>query len=147
MGRIKLLVVFLFLLVVGCASALNPYHGEFECPQMEKGKCVSIPEAYNESINGVPKQKDKTLSLEEPPRQTEVLVSQYQEELFKKMTQLLKEPKTPLVVPPRVVRVMILPYMSDDSKEFYSARYVYVIVEDPQWTLQNLLALPPEDGQ
>lgn len=131
-------------LLAGCASTLNPYSGEFECPQMEKGKCVGIPTAYKEAVSG------GTLTLEEKGKEKQTdfsyigIEAEYRGALFQRLAKLLKEPKTPLLAPPKVVRVMVMPYQSSDSKEFYSARYVYVLIDDPQWILQNLMALPPE---
>jgi len=148
--KIKKIVKFLLigislLCLTACAGTLNPYQGEFECPQAEKGKCVSIQQAYQESIISFDdKKKTKKTTGKEEPLYNEI-ETKYTTELFGKLSSLLKEPKSPLVVPPKVVRVMILPYQSGEGKEFYSARYVYVIVEEPRWILQNLKTLPPEE--
>lgn len=141
--KLKLLVCVAPLVVFGCASAMNPYSENFTCPIMENGKCVPISQAYQESVTG------QQITLEEKKQKEQSDYSPveeaYRDALFMKLSNLLREPKTPLVVPPKVVRVMILPYQDATGKEFYSARYIYTIVEEPQWILQNLKALPPEE--
>ena len=56
--RLKILVVSIALFVLdGCASVMNPYEGDFTCPKTKNGKCVSINEAYEESISGKEQEK------------------------------------------------------------------------------------------
>ena len=156
-------VLFMFcLLMAGCGKAVNPYESEFSCPQPEKGKCVSIPEAYRESLqqseirdynlakeafsSGSGKEKKKK-GKEDTHKEAFVrgylLLSpaerQYVESLYGVLTKLLKNPQTPVIMPPKVVRVLILPYEGDGGKNLYSARYIYVIVEDARWVLHNVL--------
>ncbi|MEM3580389.1 MAG: TraV family lipoprotein [Candidatus Bathyarchaeia archaeon] len=130
----------------GCASVMNPYSEKFTCPQMEEGKCVSIGQAYQESVTGKPITLEEQ-KKEKPQSEYSPVEEVYRDALFTKLSQLLKEPRTPLLAPPKIVRVMILPYQDATGKEFYSARYVYVLVEEPQWILQNLLSLPAEEEQ
>jgi len=156
-------VLFMFcLLVAGCGKAVNPYESEFSCPQPEKGKCVGIPEAYRESLQQ-DKIKDYNLAREafsEEKKREEgkksdqqkkestyvrdyLLLSpaerQYVESLYDVLTRLLKDPQTPVIMPPKIVRVLILPYQGESGKNLYSARYIYVIVEDARWVLHNIL--------
>ena len=123
-------------MLAGCSSILNPYSENFQCPLMEEGKCVSVHTAYQES-----KESKVNITLEEKSTskalRSSALEESYYDELFSKLTRLLKDPQTPLLVPPKVVRVMILPYQDVTGKEFYSARYVYIILEDPKWIIQN----------
>lgn len=144
---VKILLSMAALVSFGCASTLNPYSENFTCPIMENGKCVSIQHAYQESLTG----RQITLEEQKPKKEQSMpevspIEDTYKESLFNKLTQLLKEPKTPILAPPKIVRVMILPYQDTTGKEFYSARYVYTIVDEPQWILQNLKALPIEEN-
>jgi len=152
-------VLFMFcLLVAGCGKAVNPYESEFSCPQPEKGKCVGIPEAYKESLrqsemrdynlakeafSSEKKKKGKEEAREETSVESHLLLSpaerQYVESLYGVLTKLLKNPQTPVIMPPKVVRVLILPYEGNGGKNLYSARYIYVIVEDARWVLHNVL--------
>jgi conjugal transfer pilus assembly protein TraV len=44
-----------------------------------------------------------------------------------------------VVVPPQVMRVLILPYTGDE-RELYMYRYVYMFVDEPRWLLKNPLS-------
>lgn len=142
----KLLLILISVVVFGCASAMNPYSENFTCPIMEHGKCVPIQQAYQESVTGKPITLEEQ-KKEKPQPEYSPVEDVYRDALFTKLSQLLKEPRTPLLAPPKVVRVMILPYQDTTGKEFYSARYVYTLVEEPQWILQNLKSLPLEEEQ
>jgi conjugal transfer pilus assembly protein TraV len=143
MRRIILLLV-LAILLTGCASVLNPYESDFQCPDTDRGKCVSVQDAYGESMqkNSSTENKDEVKS--EKPQEGGVLESQhkknndYQEALYKELAGLLKEPLTPIVAPPKVMRVLLLPYKGD-SNELYMIRYVYFFVEEPKWILGDYL--------
>ena len=168
--------LFIFFLVAlglslsGCgplSKLMNPYDDKFECPQFEKGKCVSIKDAYIESLqkegtnilftptpstSQVEKQEKKgnqekkggqegaSFSVQSvfPQDSSPEVYSKYNEALLRKLQQMLENPKTPVLIPPQVIRVLILPYAADKST-FYAERYAYVIVEDPQWVFHNIL--------
>lgn len=138
-----LLILPVFTLLYGCASILNPYESNFACPIVEEGKCVSIPTAYKESL------ADISLEEKKPKKEQDgeffFIEGAYRDALFTKLTQLLRDPKSPVLAPPKIVRIMILPYQNEDNREFYSARYVYTIVDDPKWLFQNLKSLPLEE--
>jgi conjugal transfer pilus assembly protein TraV len=164
-------LVMLSLSLSGCgplSKLMNPYDDKFECPQFEKGKCVSIKDAYIESLQSgganvlftptpstsqVEKQEKKgnqekkggqegasSFSVQSifPQDGSSEVYSKYNEALLRKLQQMLESPKTPVLVPPQVIRVLILPYAADKST-FYAERYAYVIVEDPQWVFHNIL--------
>lgn len=143
---IGILVVFLS----GC-SIFNPYNGEFTCPKTFKGKCVSPKQAYQESLeepntNGSGKETREDQEAIKPLKDLQkdldlkgsVIEASYQNALFEKLTALLKEPATPMIAPPQIVRVLILPYQGEGSKLFMP-RYVYFIIDEPKWVLGNLL--------
>jgi len=162
-------VILFAFLITACGrvanKAFNPYESEFACPQAEKGKCVGIKEAYQESLKQEKEEAIKEYSVvkefeKESKKEAnatssylrgELLLSpaeeRYVESLYGTLTKLLKEPQTPVIVPPKIVRVLILPYQNSEGKNLYSARYVYVIVEEPKWILQNILTnqLSPEE--
>ena len=144
---IMVALMFAFLLLLGgCASVTNPYQDEFTCPQMEKGKCVGIPQAYLESLkqsenstelkNYYPTlEEKKEVTNQEIPEEQKV----YADALFNRLSRILKEPETPVLTVPKVVRVLILPYRGDNGKALYFSRYVYVITDEPKWVFDNLL--------
>jgi len=132
----------LCLFLSGC-SVFNPYNGEFTCPKTFNGKCVSPTSAYQESVDGNPKEKeDEGLKPSknggEDKKKGGAFISEasYQNALYEKLTGLLKEPTTPMIAPPQIMRVLILPYRGEDSR-LYMPRYVYIIVDAPKWVLGN----------
>ncbi len=153
MGRKAIVAFFVMIglfVLSGCASTLNPYHGDFTCPQAEQGKCVPIQEAYKESLDLSSSQKKILLTEKENKNVSSSsdnsipIAESYAESLFSRLQKMLSDPKTPVIAPPKVIRVLVLPY-TDGSKKFYDSRYVYVIVEDPQWLFQNLNVSQVED--
>ena len=66
----------------------------------------------------------------------------YTKEKAKKLAEMLSLPATPLHTPPKIMRVLILPWV-DKNGVFHGAHYVYMQVDSGQWilgsyTLQNL---------
>lgn len=62
----------------------------------------------------------------------------YKKEVNKKLITMIKNPNTPLMVPPKVMRMLVLPY-SGDQNELYMMRYIYLLIDDPKWVLGNYL--------
>ncbi len=123
MMRRLLLLALLTMTLSGC---LNPYAGDFNCPETDNGKCVSVEDAYYESkgrLIGTPGQFES---------------SDYQEALYGRMAGLLKEPETPMVVAPKVMRVLMLPYEGQDE-ELYLYRYAYMFTDRPRWIMTDPL--------
>lgn len=150
------LVIISVAFIYGCGAVVNPYKGEFTCPQAEPGKCVGIPQAYVEVLNATHNQTDivtnfmNMLYQQEGRSSKEFLLTpaeeRYIESLYDKLSGLLKDPSTPVISPPKVVRVLILPYSTSEGKVFNSARYAFVIIDDPKWVLQNIIdMLGPEE--
>lgn len=138
------LYLFAFAVLLGGCSILNPYKSEFTCPQKENGKCVGVETAYDESLQ----KKNKDGGSLEPatknspgksstgPAQKVNLL--YQEEVYRKLTGLLRDPVTPLVAPPRIMRVLLLPYKGEGG-ELFMPRYVYFMADDPRWIIGDYL--------
>lgn len=129
----------------GCAKALNPYNETFNCQAAaDDGRCLDTPTAYHEAIandddgfdapvtansNGTPNaQQAKQLS----PRQEAQAIR------YRLLTDLLREPQTPLLEPPRVLRVLLLPYRGQDG-ELFLARHVFIKVDEASWVLTDLV--------
>lgn len=121
----------LLLLVLPLAGCLNPYTGDFKCPKTYNGKCVSVSDAYDESLGKAP----------EPGPQTGPGL--FRGALYDRMAGLLKEPEPPMVVPPKVMRVLMLPYEGQDE-ELYLFRYAYIFTDRPRWVLTDPLDKPME---
>ena len=70
--------------------------------------------------------------------------NRYRSALYDRFSGLLKEPQTPVVAPPKVMRVLLLPYTGQDN-EFYMLRYVYFFVDKPRWILGDSVTADGED--
>lgn len=136
----------------GCSAVLNPYQSSFNCPEADKGKCVSVQQAYSDSLNPLVKPesgagegechecgKDKPVTSGTGREEAE-----YRGALFKRLSGLLNEPETPLVAPPQVMRVLLLPYRGDGG-ELFMPRYAYFFLDRPQWILDGYLVEKGDD--
>lgn len=147
MARFSLLLGLGFL--CGCSAILNPYRSSFNCPETDKGKCVSVQSAYRESINPLVKPEPGEKCTDCGKGQPVELnasreESEYRGALLKRLTGLLREPETPMVAPPRVMRVLLLPYRGDGG-ELFMPRYAYFFVDKPSWILDGYLVEKGED--
>ena len=131
----------LLFLATGCASVFNPYDSEFQCPDTDKGRCVSISEAYEMSVS----EKDprpvndlaRAVPQESNPENGPMgMKYDYLTRKYEKMAALIGKPTTPLVVPPDVVRVLILSYTGDDN-QLFGYRYVYFFATEPGWVISS----------
>ena len=125
-----ILAVLSIVFLAACSTAgnaINPYKSNFNCPYKESGKCISMTGAYDESRQQA-----------DPAKATLIRTNgetAYQEGVYKKLTGLLEEPKTPLIAPPKVMRVLLLPYKND--RDLYMYRYAYFVVDDFRWVLDG----------
>jgi conjugal transfer pilus assembly protein TraV len=53
-------------------------------------------------------------------------------------SRLVREPVIPIMKPPRVGRVLILPYKNEG--QLFMMRYVYFLVEEPDWVIGEYLS-------
>jgi conjugal transfer pilus assembly protein TraV len=150
----KIIPLLLLMLCLAACSAktFNPYDDEFDCPYVDRGKCVSVDDAYRESLeeNNLiqedvsPPQKateqKNQLQNEEageekttPSGKPKTASYNYQEALYHELTGMLKEPETPLVIPPKTMRVLLLSYTSENN-ELYGDRFVYFFATEATWS-------------
>lgn len=124
-------MIFVFMVMAGCAtsSALNPFEGGFKCATTNTGECIPLNEAYDRAL-----QEDKSKPVALVINGNESTESLYKRALYKEVTNLLEKPKTPIVIPPKTVRVLILPY-KDSNGTLYMPRYLYFFASEPEWVL------------
>ena len=142
----KILIVAGMLFVSGC-SLMNPYESSFSCPETGTGKCVSVQTAYQEATAPVTVTNTDTPATTPTPENRErpgAAENRYRAALFDTFTGLLKEPVTPVVAPPRTMRVLILPYTGQDN-ELNMLRYVYYFVDEPRWLLGDTITSGEEE--
>ncbi len=134
------------LLLSGC-SLLNPYESSFSCPETGAGKCVSVQSAYQEATARVAETTSDTIAENATPEireRTGSAENRYRAALLDTFTGLLKEPVTPVVAPPKTMRVLILPYTGQDN-ELNMVRYVYFFVDEPRWLLGDTIMSGEEE--
>jgi conjugal transfer pilus assembly protein TraV len=106
------------LLLTGCGAALNPYHENFNCQAPDdSGKCVDTKTAYAEAVGINQLVKGDKVNTEEDVEAARL----------SRLAELLKEPQTPMIAPPRILRVLIRPYKGNG--DLFMARYAYLQVE------------------
>ena len=130
----SILAVLSIAILSACSTvgnAINPYKSNFNCPYKESGKCISMTGAYDESRAGEDRSR-RTRQERSIPTTGE---KAYQESVYKKLAGLIEEPKTPLIAPPKVMRVLLLPYKND--RDLYMYRYAYFVVDDFRWVLDG----------
>ncbi len=132
------LAVLSIALLTACntvGNTINPYKSNFNCPYKESGRCISMTGAYDESRAEKIQPMDQAKAALTPTNGEKA----YQEGVYKKLAGLLDEPKTPLIAPPKVMRVLLLPYKND--RDLYMYRYAYFVVDDFRWVLDGNPAL------
>ncbi|MGA3282651.1 MAG: type IV conjugative transfer system lipoprotein TraV [Smithella sp.] len=85
----------------------------------------------------------ETNDVERKRLKAESSETEYRKAVNQKLVSMLKEPNTPLLAAPQIMRVLILPYRGDQN-ELYMMRYVYLLTDDPKWVIGNYLIDPEE---
>jgi len=147
--------------LAGCGG-FGVYESEFSCPNSYNGRCVSVSSAYELAHKGQdgpeydpavqkekgaksPEEKGEKKDKQPAASGEEAAHVSYKESLFKRFDGLLREPATPVVAPPQVMRVLLLPYKGEGN-ELFMLRHVYFFVDEPRWVLgDSLLAIDEEE--
>ena len=141
-----LLLLISTYLLSGC-QILNPYDAKSDCPDPWKGDCVSMKTAYQRSKkdpNNIEYQKidpkhDSPLIKDRPQTSENTDIPHlntdkvYKHELYQEIAGLVKQPITPVRIPAKLMRVLVLGYDREDR--FYSHRYVFFESDKPRWIL------------
>lgn len=125
------------LLLAGCGSLVNPYHENFTCKATDEGgACVDTMTAYADAQ--VTEAADNL-----PPRPTLVpeqgtgaatARAVFEDRYYRRLAEILEEPQVPVIEPPKIMRVLMLPYKGEGG-ELFMPRYSFVQVEDARWVL------------
>lgn len=150
MKSLKSLYALLPLLILSaCApmqNAVNPYEEDFKChAKDDTGKCIDTPSAYQEARfpeagdpSDCPNCPDKSEAIN-PTASTAQNASRIdaQSSRYRVLTELLEEPDKPMLEPPKIMRVLMLPYKGEQD-ELFMPRYVYLKLRDSQWILTDI---------
>ncbi len=133
-----LLLIFFCLSLQSCASfkeVVNPYDEEFHCRAKDtEGKCVDTPTAYDDARHPEPTSTPGQIAVPDP---SAGLKAEARDSQYRTITNLLENPKTPLINPPKILRVLILPYKGEKN-ELFMSRYAYLEIENASWVLTDI---------
>ena len=149
------LPLLLLLLLPGCSgfkSIINPYEENFKCrTKDDAGKCIDTPSAYKEArfpdANNAEESATCTnvsgdkIPCHPPVSNTNKNQLTAQDSRYKVLTELLEEPDKPMLEPPKIMRVLMLPYKGE-SDELFMTRYVYLKLKESQWVLTDISEKP-----
>lgn len=155
-GFRPLTVFLLWMLLSGCG--VTPYKSEFSCPPTYGGLCESPVDAYRDSVHGIdprkfdPEWRKKRRKWEEKhrdllrarkqaagettetPQATEA--PDYRARLFEELRDLIGAPETPVLLPPRVMRALVLG--TPDGRIYVAPHYVFFMLDEPRWVLRKI---------
>ena len=153
-------LLFSLFVLGGCSGTLMPYESSFQCPGGYNGICESIDDAYQDSVNGIdPRQFDKEWQekkadwaegheeLVKARKQTgktagashSVQSDSYRESYLRKMQNLIDAPETPVLVPPKVIRILVLPRTYEHNRSLVGSHYLFSQLEDgARWILRKV---------
>ena len=147
----SLLLLLSLLLLSGCGGVgrvVNPYEENFKCrTRDDAGKCISTPSAYKEArfpdadnasaTNCTDANGDTAPCPPATPDASNIHELTAQNSRYKTLTALLAEPDKPMLEPPRIMRVLMLPYKGEND-ELFMTRYVYLKLKESQWVLTDI---------
>ena len=126
-----LLLLFLLTACGPLQETVNPYNENFKCrARDDAGECIDTPTAYK-------KARYPEAAPGEEAEPATGITQEIQDNRYRLVAGLLKEEKKPLLQPPKILRVLLLPYKGEDD-ELFMSRYVYVKIEDSRWILTDL---------
>lgn len=107
----------MLILLTACGplqETVNPYNENFKCrAKYDAGECIDTPTAYKKARYPEPVSVDGT----EPAAG---ITREIQDNRYRLVAGLLKEQKKPLLQPPKILRVLLLPYKGEDDELFMS---------------------------
>ena len=132
----------------GCAI-LNPYEEEFGCPGGDYGKCEKVKDAYEDSF--VEEQEKFSpmvkISKQQVAKESDGPVYDYQKQLYAEMKGIIGDAETPMLTPPKQMRLLVLDYV-DNDKVLYGYRFIYFVAEQEQWILPlNRVQIPKNHAE
>jgi len=166
---ILLIVMSVCLAACSFSKIVNPYENDFSCPDTFHGKCISVTGAYNEALRQKPEEVSSREEINEciggnckgaDDKLTETKTGKlpvtpiaaaedknynaYKDALYRRLDHLLQDPQTPVVAPPKVMRIRFLPYKGQDG-EFVMTHDVFFFADEPKWILGNDIEAYDED--
>lgn len=155
------------LTLASCAtvgSMMSPYSETFSCKNSDHGQCIHPDKAYQDALAGRPSRSDPGVTRDRAllrPAKDSAGAGQttqkerargaqpaapylgYRESIYRELQGLVDAPVTPMLRPGRTIRTLILPYADRERPDrLYMPRFVYSILERPQWVVGDYLVNP-----
>jgi conjugal transfer pilus assembly protein TraV len=124
-------------------EARNPPDMSFATCENNNGETVPCPEqkdssnCLNSNGDSVPCSSDESIKVVMSPLQTNPNKLSAQNSRYKTLTELLDEPDKPMLEPPKIIRVLMLPYKGEGD-ELFMTRFVYLKLKESQWVLTDI---------
>lgn len=147
----------------GCTtvgSLMSPYSEKFSCKNPDHGQCIHPDKAYADAVAGVPSHSDPAITHDKAmlkgvrnhergqghavtakggPKGVAPYIA-YRDSVYRELQGLIEAPTTPMLRAGKTVRTLILPYADRERPDrLYMPRYVYSILERPQWVVGDYL--------
>jgi conjugal transfer pilus assembly protein TraV len=141
-------------------SAMSPYPEKFSCKNSDHGQCIHPERAYEDAVAGAVSRSDPkvtndgkmlanaaTAASNGPTGRMRGKVAApyigYRMSVYRELQGLVEAPVTPMLRPGRTIRTLILPYADRERPDrLYMPRYVYSILDKPQWVVGDYLVSP-----
>lgn len=151
--------LFLFASLPACTaigSAMSPYSEKFSCKNSDHGQCIHPDRAYADAVAGhasksAPGVTNDARMLDRPVGRPSARGKTtaslpylgYRSSVYRELQGLVEAPVTPMLRPGRTIRTLILPYADRARPDrLYMPRYVYSILDKPQWVVGDYLVNP-----
>ena len=127
-----LLTASALLALSGCTtlgSVMSPYSEKYSCKNSDHGQCIHPDKAYAAGGKAMPGGSGA--------------FGTYRDSVYRELQGLIDQPVTPMLKPSQAVRTLILPYADRQRPDrLYMPRYVYSILDKPQWVVGGYLVEP-----
>lgn len=163
-----LLTATALLALSGCTtlgSIMSPYSEKYSCKNSDHGQCIHPDKAYADAVAGRPSRSDpavtndrKLLRGHSDAANADGVTLRaggkmmpggngafgtYRDSVYRELQGLIDQPVTPMLKPSQAVRTLILPYADRQRPDrLYMPRYVYSILDKPQWVVGGYLVEP-----
>lgn len=137
---------------LSACSVIAPYDNEFQCERnQDYGKCTDVQGAYTDALGGRMDAPAAAAGDRKEARPSEDAtgrhaISRYKAAEYREMARLIEEPVTPLVIPPKVLRTLVIAYPTGE-KTLYLPRYIYHFASDGRFVMGDYLnTKKPDNG-
>lgn len=154
-SAIALTLLALLPACTAIGSAMSPYPEKFSCKNSDHGQCIHPDRAYADAVAGRSSKSDPQATNSkrqaskggagsgQKAKASSTPYLGYRASVYQELQGLVEAPVTPMLRPGRTIRTLILPYADRERPDrLYMPRYVYSILDKPQWVVGDYLITP-----